>query len=137
MHALSRGWLTGAVRTAWIRCWHLGALTTAATAYSHRRPTAALVSRTNAAVTPRTPSTPGAIYWSRCRARTAAIAGPSNRLPGRRCTSTPAARSHAENVESMIPRSAAMPTTVASGVDRHSSTGSRRNSSEYVFLATI
>ncbi|WP_244522800.1 hypothetical protein [Geodermatophilus africanus] len=29
-----------------------------------------------------------------------------------------------------------MPTTVAPGVDRYSSTASRRNSSEYVFLAT-
>ena len=57
--------------------------------------------------------------------------------PGRRCTSTPAAFSHADNVASMIPRSAAMPTTVAPGVDRYSSTASRRNSSEYVFLATI
>jgi hypothetical protein len=37
----------------------------------------------------------------------------------------------------MIPRLPAMPTTVAPGVDRYSSTASRRNSSEYVFLATL
>jgi hypothetical protein len=50
-------------------------------------------------------------------------------------TATPSAFSHADNVESMIPRSPAIPTTVAPGVDRWSSTASRRNSSEYVFLA--
>jgi hypothetical protein len=37
----------------------------------------------------------------------------------------------------MTPRSAAILTTVAPGVDRYSSTASRRNSSEYVFLATV
>src|SRR3954471_13020537 len=63
--------------------------------------------------------------------------GGADRPAGRRYTSTPAAFNHADNVESMIPRSAAMPTTVAPGVIRYSSTASRRNSSEYVFLATV
>lgn len=53
-------------------------------------------------------------------------------LPG---TATPAARSHTPNVGPVIPRSDAIPLTVAPGVDRYNSTASRRNSSENVLRA--
>ncbi|WP_425443202.1 hypothetical protein [Sanguibacter antarcticus] len=50
---------------------------------------------------------------------------------------TPAVFNRFDNVVSMIPRSKAIPATVAVGVDRYSSAASRRNPSEYVFLAMI
>src|SRR4051812_3402781 len=43
----------------------------------------------------------------------------------------------AGNVPALVPRAGAIPTPLPPGVDRYSSTASRRNSSEYVFLATV
>src|SRR3954451_23797304 len=74
---------------------------------------------------------------SSCSGGSAPGGGPVRPPQVRECNGTPAAFGHADDVVSMIPRSAAMPTTVAPGVVRYSSTASRRNSSEYVFLATV